>query len=307
MRMKNLYALTLLLGLAISLSGCNENEGRSSEVQSMRGNAFMAADAVPIADLNAPQAETAQSQRRIAETHSLTLHVKRETLRENVLHAVTTCRTLNCEIINSSVSTGQNDDDYARSRSRTPQPGSGMVQVRIAPADVAPFLAAVTGKAEDVASHSISADDKTLQYLDTEARLNTKKALHERLMRMLETRPSADIKDILELEREITKVQGEIESATAQLRHLATITERTTVNLSYRVPQHFAGLDTSGLGRAWHRAQRELLDSTENVIVFIGGSLPWIPVLLFGLWLFVRTIRFAFGRVRLLFWRKPKN
>lgn len=70
--------------------------------------------------------------------------------------------------------------------------------------------------AED--SRSLSSQDVTEQYVDTEARLKNAIALRDRLKALLGQ--AKDVKDILEIERELTRVQSEIDSMEGRLKKL---------------------------------------------------------------------------------------
>lgn len=70
----------------------------------------------------------------------------------------------------------------------------------------------------DVISKSLSSDDVTERYVDTQARLNTKKQLRDRLQKLLDK--ADDVKDVLAIEKELTRLQADIDSMEALLRSM---------------------------------------------------------------------------------------
>ncbi len=70
----------------------------------------------------------------------------------------------------------------------------------------------------EVIAKSLSSEDVTERYIDTQARLETKIKLRDRLQALLEK--AADVKDILAIEKELTRLQGDIDSMTARLKSM---------------------------------------------------------------------------------------
>lgn len=85
------------------------------------------------------------------------------------------------------------------------------------------------GKASNVRK---SSDDVTMYYVDLESRLKNQKAQEKRLVEILEM--AETVEEVLEVEREIFRVRGEIEAMTAQLTQLQDQVTFATINLSLR-------------------------------------------------------------------------
>jgi len=96
------------------------------------------------------------------------------------------------------------------------------------------------------------------------ARLKAQTTLRTRLENLLETR-EAKLPDLLALERELARVQSEIESATANLKALRARVSMSIVNLSYTSERVVVGLVSNGLA---------------GVIRFIAILLPWMIFLI---------------------------
>jgi hypothetical protein len=85
------------------------------------------------------------------------------------------------------------------------------------------------GKATNVQT---GVDDVTMQYVDLESRLNNQIAQEKRLIEILDMADT--VEDVLEVERELYRIRGEIESMTAQLTYLKDQVTYSTINLSLR-------------------------------------------------------------------------
>jgi hypothetical protein len=113
------------------------------------------------------------------------------------------------------------------------------------------------GKAANIQT---SQDDVTMQYVDLESRLNNQKAQEARLVEILEM--ANNVEEVLEVERELYRVRGEIESMSAQFRHLRDRVNYSTIEL--RMKEEVIPTQTISPG-AFENFGEKLLQS------FIGG------------------------------------
>lgn len=79
----------------------------------------------------------------------------------------------------------------------------------------------------------LGTEDVTRQYVDTDARLRNLTQTEIRLRALLDTQ-TANLSSILEVEREITRVRGEIEVLTSQIQQLDERIALSTIHLSLR-------------------------------------------------------------------------
>lgn len=158
---------------------------------------------------------------------------------------------------------------------------SGRWRVRIPVERFDAFLDAVTklGVAE---SRKQTAQDVTEEFVDLEAQISNKKKLEERIVELVNNQ-SGQIKDVIEVERELGRVRGEIEQMEGRLRYLTNRTELTTVSVfarevdDYVPPQ--APSFANQIQRAWANSLQSLQNFGQRAVVAAVYAFPWIIVL----------------------------
>lgn len=147
----------------------------------------------------------------------------------------------------------------------------------------------------EVDSVSLTAQDVTDQYFDLEVRLATQRELAERLQALL-GRPSNELSDLLEIERELARVRGEIDRMEGRKRLWDQQIALSTLQVDLHEP---APEIASGGGGVWRTLISSFRDAGENFVLAIAGIVSFsgglIPVLL-ALW--VAWIVFAALRRR---------
>ena len=131
-----------------------------------------------------------------------------------------------------------------------------------------------------VEEESSTADDISDEYVDLEARLKNARASEERLKQMYQR--AGTIKDILEVEKELTRVRGDIEAFMAKKRNWDILTEMVTIKITLREPS--ASLPTAHsfwrpVGTAFGEALEGVAASLRTLIVVTGFLLPWLVIL----------------------------
>ena len=82
-----------------------------------------------------------------------------------------------------------------------------------------------------VENKNISTEDVTEEFIDVEARLNTKKELETRYLEIL--KQAKTVEEIISVESKIANVRSEIESMQGRLEYLKNQVSLSTVNVSY--------------------------------------------------------------------------
>ncbi len=123
-------------------------------------------------------------------------------------------------------------------------PAMAYITLRV-PAQKLDTLQAQVAKLGAVLTQSSNANDVTEQAIDLEARLRNLRAEEARLRTFLEK--TNDVTDLLEVERELSRVRGEIESMDAQLTYLQRQAARSTLTVALSEP----GPVVQPMGATW--------------------------------------------------------
>lgn len=189
-----------------------------------------------------------------------------------------------CQILSSN--TSSQNSDYV----------NASLQLRAEPEWLKQFTAEIqtsVSEAKGEMTHSgVSAEDLTRSILDTDARLKAQKTLRTRLERLLETR-DAKLPDLLALERELARVQGQIESATTTLNVLKKRVSMSIVEIHYQTQSVAVSRSAlSPISRSLKNFAGNIATGVGAVIEFASFVLPWLLlVILPGLWLIRRLWR----------------
>ena len=218
-------------------------------------------------------------QRYIAERHKLEVITSESELQKSWESAVAFCRTIQCEVVSSSITTRAGDS--------VP---SGVISLRVAPDDLKKLLDYVE-KLGKIARHTTDREDKTTAVVDTEAKIKNLTGFRDNLRAML-ARPSATVNDLVEIQKQLTDTQTELDSETAQRKILANETEKIAVEIAFRVerPSGNAG----GLAQIWDALRESgsiLGDSTAFLITTIVAIIPWLILIVPAVWLLAKAWR----------------
>jgi hypothetical protein len=219
----------------------------------------------------------ASPQRYIAETHKFEVIAPEAQLEKSVESLLAFCATIQCEVVSSSVTT--------RAEDSTP---SGSVSLRVAPQDAGKLFAQAE-KLGKIAQHTTEREDKTTAVVDSEAKIKNLTTFRDNLRSML-AKPSATVKDLIEIQQQLMDTQSQLDSETAQRKLLANETEKTLVDFSFRTPRSTGTPSAWGqIASAFRQSGSVLADSTAAVITTVVAIIPWLILIVPGLWL-VRKI-----------------
>lgn len=185
-------------------------------------------------------------------------------------------------------------------RLQTPQHGlaSGYLALRVA-RDQVESAEPVRRVAESPALSGVEVTrhDRTQQVIDTEARLAQQMVLRERLKELAqEGRGFSErrIQDLLQVERELARVQGEIESMQGQQRHLARVTDTVAISADFQQQRWVEPRQHGVLAPLWRALDRSVslfFESVGQVILVVVFLTPWLVIGLPVLWLLSRLWR----------------
>ncbi|MFK8056246.1 MAG: DUF4349 domain-containing protein [Saprospiraceae bacterium] len=105
--------------------------------------------------------------------------------------------------------------------------------LRVPEAKFDKFILAVEAISTEVLSRNVNVKDVTEQYVDIAARLSTKRALHARYTQLLSR--AKNVEEVINVERELSKVLADIESSEARLKSLGDRASYATLQLSFSI------------------------------------------------------------------------
>jgi hypothetical protein len=298
--MQGLRRLGCLAALAMLAAGCGESRNPTEEVQSLdlsTGNSgapqtqfgFQEAMYQPAIGSGAVAARQAASSARartngesdaqegaqIAYSYAYGFRVDAKNLpglqqrhRALCLEMGSDCRVL------SLVQSG--NEDY----------GYGEMKLQVAASRAEEFgtqlSKATDGIDAEQVSFGISGEDLTEQIIDTEARLEGRRVLRDRLMEVLRTRQGS-VGDLVQAERGVAEVNEEIDAATQRLASMRNRVAFSAVNITYdpMLGEYQIGF-TRPIAEAF-RSVGSTLGITVAVIIYAVVALVPIIALLLGL------------------------
>jgi hypothetical protein len=108
----------------------------------------------------------------------------------------------------------------------------GTIIVKVLPGNLDRFLLKLRALG-DMKGQTVTGQDVTKDYYDTEARIRNSQVTEARLIEMMKTR-TGKVSDLLEVENEIAKVRGEIEQMQGQLKYYDGLVQYARVTITLR-------------------------------------------------------------------------
>lgn len=184
-----------------------------------------------------------------------------------------------------------NGSSYASYRTR-----SAELTVRIPADKLDGFLTHVEG-ASNVISKTESVDDVTLQYVDTQGRLEALQAEQTRLVELMEK--AETMSDLLEVEARLTEVRYQLESVASQLRVLENRVSYATIELYIEEVEVLTEVEEptvwERIGTGFMRNLRNLGDALVDLFVLVVTYSPQLlifaGVIVLIVWLCKRSLR----------------
>ena len=265
-------ARALCCAVAVLLLACSQKAERdqaAAQTESVaRGRlAVPATAAAPafagVAALKAMAPPEAPLRRHLAVRHELQIVTEADAIEAAWRAASEACAAAGCEVLASTLTR----DDERR-------PAQASLEARLPPETFDAFLKQVTAL-DSVGHHSKTAEDKTDEVIDTDARLKNMGDFRDSLRRLLAT-PGAKLKDLVEVERELVRVQSELDSLASRRKSLASQTERVHVMLNFSPRPAVLELGMwSPVRDAVLRAGHVFAGSLGGLIASVVALLPW--------------------------------
>ncbi len=135
-----------------------------------------------------------------------------------------------------------------------------------------------------VLSQATTTEDLTRSIVDTEAHLRAQTELRDRLEQLLRSRPGR-LSDLLDVEREFARVQGEIDSTQSNLAVMRARVDMSELTISYQSAPRPVGSDTfEPLRQAFANFLSIVVGGFAAIIVVFAGLLPFAIVIIPILW-----------------------
>lgn len=146
------------------------------------------------------------------------------------------------------------------------------------------FTKSVAGLGE-VVTNTMTSQEVTAEFHDLEARIRNKQQEEKRLQDYLDN-STAKLEDILKVEKEITRVRGEVESMQGRMRVLADLTSLSTVTVRMSevvefVPPLLASEPAFGdqIASTWASTVDSIADFGQAIVLLAIKVVPWSVVL----------------------------
>ena len=268
--------LLVFIGLVLTLSACAKSQSPNlvAPMPAERESSMDFGKAAPAAPVEAPAAQATgpnqpvSSERMVIRSASMKVSVADPAQSMQAVQAL--ANSLGGYVVNSEV--GNTSDNagvvYTTSSITIRVPAEkldeAMSQIRALAAD------AKTG----VISESVSGQDVTSEYVDSESRLNNLKAAEKQLQELLEK--ATDLQYTVEIFRELTNIRGQIEVLQGQMKYLKESSQLSAISVWFVAEASLKPIEIGG----WkpEGAAREALQALINGAQGLGTFLIWFAI-----------------------------
>lgn len=128
-------------------------------------------------------------------------------------------------------------------------------------------------------------EDVTDQYFDLEGRIKNKKTEQEAIRRYLEDKKiTAKLEEIVAVERELSRISGELEQLEGTMRRLQDRTSLATIEVDFREIRDYVPPQTptfaNRMNSAFTNSLADMRIATENFAVGVASAAPWLVLTL---------------------------
>ena len=194
-----------------------------------------------------------------------------------------------CQVVGASMSQGDGDSVL------------GKLTIQARPDWLPAFRGRLAGEAKAaggrIADSRVESEDLTRQIVDTEAAVRARTALRDRLQAILATRPGK-LSDLLEVEKELARVQGELDATQSELAVM-----RTRVATSLLTVTYSSGASLMAPRGAWAPLAEAVRGSASALATTLGLMVTIVVVL--APWAIAAAVIFLI--VRRFTPKKPKS
>lgn len=160
---------------------------------------------------------------------------------------------------------------------------TGVWKLRVPAERYETFLTAI-GNIGEVSNSSSTSDDVSEEFYDTTARLKNKRVEEARLLQHLQS-STGKLSEILTVEREISRVRGEIEQMEGRLRFLSHQADFSTVTVTIhelatlRIKEEHSPSFGTQIGRSFVDSLNNIGGVTKGIVLVAAYLAPWLAIL----------------------------
>lgn len=253
--MKTLSTLLLLFVL-----GCSNGSSNFESDSSVAGMAV--AEEIPVAKQLTPPTPPLQEQQKIIKTARLAFETNDlEATRQKILKLASQYKGL--------VQNDNSGKDYNRIYKN--------LTVRIPTENFKTFIDGISEGVDYFDSRDISQQDVSEEFVDLQARLKAKRTLENRYLELL--KKANTVKEMLEIERELSNIREEIEAKQGRLQYLQNQVSMSTVYIEF-----YKTTAATGITQSYGQKMKNALQGGWNgVSVFFLGIIYLWPIFLLAI------------------------
>jgi hypothetical protein len=266
-------SIVLLILLVMTFSGCASSKSAAAALEGHYDSKAEIAVKTPSEESapdNAREAGAVEEAAGVSGTPSVSLkiiksavisiEVKKDTFQDKMLEITQIAEENNGYISNT--------DSYSNAEGKI---ASGRIVVRIPSGRFNSVIEKIK-KIGEVKSISISGEDVTQEYVDLESRLKNYKAQEEVLLDLMSRATS--VADSIEVQRELSYVQEEIEVIKGRIYYLDNLISLSTIDISLYEPQIVAPIEGGGFINAVKRGAEGAVRVANGIAFFFIAISP---------------------------------
>ena len=158
---------------------------------------------------------------------------------------------------------------------------SGRITIRVPSKAFSPALNKIKemGTVKNISSYG---QDVTQEYIDLESRLRNYEAQEKVLLELM--KQSKKVSDSIEVQRELSNVQGEIEVIKGRMRYLDDMVSFSTISVYFHEPEPISTESGMGFVEALKRGARGAIRVFNSIVVVLIASSPvWIIIVIIAI------------------------
>ncbi|MGV6800343.1 MAG: DUF4349 domain-containing protein [bacterium] len=292
--------LVMLLAVMLTIS-CEQADYGSEQVASapapapmaegdfvVTGKRIRSAEFRPDLDQEIAIDDTVSGEQYLAYSHQMTLETDHEKIEALVASHLEKCRAFGADKCLVTGSNIQTYDEYST---------TAMISLQIVPDLAGAFLDDLSSETMQgggrIVSRNTYAENLTRSIIDTDARLKAQITLRDRLQDLL-AHHEGKLGDLIEIERELARVQGQIDSLTSNLKAMRARVNMSSVTINYQSKVNVTSAPATPLKNAFSKFFNNVAEALAAIVTFFAYAVPWTIAGLFLL-LVLRLVWRLFG------------